>query len=497
MSWVDPFEWLLVALVLIAAAPLFAASVQMLFAAIHGWHHHYGEVGPFFPRVAVLVPAWNEGLVIGASVDRLMQLDYPRERLRIYVVDDGSTDETPEVLGAKERRYPGNVFPLRRENGGQGKAHTLNHGLGVILADDWAEAVLIMDADVIYTRDSLRLMTRHLADPKVGAVTAYIKEGSRPGNSLNKFIAYEYITAQAAARRSQNVMGAMACLAGGAQLHARANLDAIGGRIDASSLAEDTFTTFNTQLAGRRVVFEPHAVAWAEEPDSIVGLWKQRLRWARGNVQVTKRFWRVWFRRSPSHGLGAISFGIFWFCLLLLPVFMIVASVSLVILDLENFPLAWKTFHALWITNAATYVFITVFCLLVDPETGRRVWVQALLYPGLVNLTIIIYTCFPPVFSRGAGWLFTQMGIRPTPYDVRVVTLLIYIWLSVSLLAAWLMKLVEPRRFGHGFSRVLLYMVGYGPLLSAVTFTSYVKEMRRAEMTWDKTEKTGKAQSLA
>ena len=179
---------------------------------------------------------------------------------------------------------------LRRDKGGEGKSHTLNHGLRIILADDWMQALLIMDADVIYEPDSLRTMTRHLADSRVGAVTAYIKEGSRPGNYLTRFIGFEYITAQAAARRAQNVLGAVACLAGGAQLHSRANLEAIGGRIDTTSLAEDTFTTFKTQMAGRTVVFEPHATVWAEEPGDIRGLWKQRLRWARGNVQVTKQF---------------------------------------------------------------------------------------------------------------------------------------------------------------------------------------------------------------
>ena len=147
-------------------------------------------------------------------------------------------------------------------------------------------------------------MTRHLADPGVGAVTAYIKEGSRPGNYLTRFIGYEYITAQAAARRSQNVLGAVACLAGGAQLHSRANIEALGGRIDTSTLAEDTVTTFRTQLRGRRVIFEPHAVVWAEEPGTINGLWKQRLRWARGNLQVTRRCSpAVWFR--PWRGAPA------------------------------------------------------------------------------------------------------------------------------------------------------------------------------------------------
>ena len=89
--------------------------------------------------------------MVGASIERLMRLDYPREALRIYVVDDASTDSTPDVVREKAALYPGNVFLLRREQGGQGKAHTLNHGIREILKDDWMEALLIMDADVIYT----------------------------------------------------------------------------------------------------------------------------------------------------------------------------------------------------------------------------------------------------------------------------------------------------------------------------------------------------------
>ena len=109
------------------------------------------------------------------------------------------------------------------------------------------------------------------------------------------------------------MLGALACLAGGAQLHSRANLVALGGRIDTASLAEDTITTFETQLRGRRVVFEPHAICWAEEPGSVAALWKQRLRWARGNVQVTRRYRRLWFRprrgRTASAGSPSASSG--------------------------------------------------------------------------------------------------------------------------------------------------------------------------------------------
>src|ERR1035441_7239891 len=148
-------KWLLGALVMVGAGPLILANYQFLMAAVHFRRLHYDRCAPMSPRTAILIPAWNEAAVIAASIDRLMALEYPRDALRIYLVDDASTDETPQVAQAKEAQYPGNVFHLRREQGGQGKAHTLNHGLAVILADDWMEALLITDADVIFEPDSL------------------------------------------------------------------------------------------------------------------------------------------------------------------------------------------------------------------------------------------------------------------------------------------------------------------------------------------------------
>ena len=485
-------DGILIALVIAGSFPQLAAAYQFLLVAGHFLRNHYGDCAPVFPRTAILIPAWNEAAVIGGSIDRLMALQYPREALRIFLIDDASTDQTPVVALAKAAQYPGNVIHLRRDIGGQGKSHVLNHGLAVVLGDDWMEALLITDADVIFQPDSLRKMTRHLADPRVGAVTAYIKEGSRPGNYLTRLIGYEYITAQAAARRGQNVLGATACLAGGAQLHTRANLVALGGRIDSTSLAEDTFTTFQTQINGRRVVFEPHATVWAEEPGSISGLWKQRLRWARGNVQVTLQYRKLWFRPQPNHRLGGVSFGIFWFCLFLQPVFMIVSSASLVTLYFASFPGAWLAFHALWIINAATFIFITGFALLIDPQVGRHTWRQAVLFPGAVNLSVILYTCFPQLFRDGAHRFLAASHLSVAHGFSVGAILFIYVWAAASMAVAYLAKVAEPRRFGRFLSPLVVYIVGYGSLLCACTFASYVKELRGAEMVWDKTEKTGK-----
>jgi len=485
-------KWLLVAFVMVGAVPLVLANYQFLLVAGHFRRLHYHRCAPVFPRTAILIPAWNEAAVIGASIDRLMLLDYPRASLRIFVVDDASTDDTPDVIRAKADQYPGNVFHLRRTTGGEGKAQTLNHGLAEILRDNWMEAVLIMDADVIYEPDSLRKMTRHLADPDVGAVTAYIKEGSRPGNYLTRFIGYEYITAQAAARRTQNVLGVLACLAGGAQLHSRANIEALGGRVDTGSLAEDTVTTFQTQRAGRRVIFEPHATVWAEEPDSVSGLWKQRLRWARGNIQVTMKFRHQWFQPQAGNRLGSNTFGLFWFALLLLPIIMVLASSSLVVLFFIDYRLAWEAFHVLWITNVITYAFITSFALMIDPQTARRVWRQALMFPGAVSVIIILAAVIPGPLRWLAFHGASAVGVSYTSAEIRGLELFTYIWLAGCMGVAFLAKSAETRWLGRFTSPALIYIGGYGPLLCAITTAAYIKELRRADIRWEKTEKTGK-----
>jgi cellulose synthase/poly-beta-1,6-N-acetylglucosamine synthase-like glycosyltransferase len=488
--WTDVLIWVLVTCVAIGVVPVAAGLYQFLLIPFHAARNHYPKAAPYFPRVAVVVPAWNEGAVVGASIDRLVRLEYPPDRLRIYVVDDASTDDTPEVVLGRATRYPGRVFHLRRETGGQGKAHTLNHGLSILLAETWAEAVLIMDADVIYQPDSLRKMTRHLSDPQVGAVTAFIREGGVHPAYLTRFIGYEYVAAQAGARRAQNVLGVLACLAGGAQLHSRENLEAIGGRIDTTTLAEDTVSTILTQLNGRRVVFEPYAVVLAEEPEGIGALWKQRLRWGRGNVQVTRRFSGLWFRRSKHPGLGGFSFGVIWFSVFLLPVAMVLSSAGLMGLYFLDSELATSIFGRLWFLALCTYLFITAMTVQLDPATGRRSWREAIAFPGIISLLVMLAASAPDLFTRAVPGLF---GVEMTATGEGVLTVFLYGWLSLCMPAAWLAKWVERTPLGKVLAPALIYLVGYGPLLCAITVDSYIKEFQGAAQVWDKTEKVGRA----
>jgi cellulose synthase/poly-beta-1,6-N-acetylglucosamine synthase-like glycosyltransferase len=479
-------------LTLLGMVPTLSSFAQFLIVGWHGVRNNYSVCRDHTPRVAFVLPAWNEAEVIGSSVDSLMSLSYPPGAWRIYVVDDASTDHTPAVMREKMAQYPGSVFHLRREVGGQGKAHTLNHGLRTILAEGWAEAVMIMDADVLFEPLTLRRMARHLADPTVGGVTAYVKEGSHPGNLLTRFIAFEYITAQAAARRAQNVMGVLACMAGGAQLHSRENLIAIGGAIDTSTLAEDTYTTFKTQLGGHRVVFDGNAVVWAEEPDSVTALWKQRLRWARGNLQLTAAFRSLWFRPGQHRRLGSAAFGVLWFSVALMPLFMILSSVGVVALYYLRPPWAWAAFTIVWSATFVAYLFETLFSFAIDPPTGSRTWFEGLVFPGVISLGIMLLAVSGlALFSGSEDWMAVDgWSWRDIPIQV------ILAWNGISTIAAWGVYRLDKAGAPKWLRNFFLVLIGYGPLMCAITFGAMVAQYRNASLQWDKTMKSGKVKIL-
>jgi cellulose synthase/poly-beta-1,6-N-acetylglucosamine synthase-like glycosyltransferase len=488
---VEVFLRIFLSLFVIAAATVSLVSAGFVsLAMFHRYRDHNKQAAPTEPRTAIIIPAHNEEAVLNTTLDTLLRLDYPTDAVRIYVVDDASTDGTPALVQAAAAAHPNRIFYLRRNKGGEGKAAVLNHGLAVILADDWAQAVLIMDSDVLFTPTSLRRMTRHFADPQVGAVGAYIREGSRPGNSMTRFIGFEYVMAQALARRSSNLIGVAACLPGGAQLHTRSNIEELGGRIDDSTQAEDTVSTFQTQLNGRKVIFEGRAIALAEEPGDIDGLWKQRLRWARGNLQIVLKYRSVWFR--PHTPLGRPTFGVVWFAVTLQPILMVLNAIALCILYFINYGEAGALLRVFWISNALSWVAITVFGLLADRTTARHAWLQALVFPGLVSVGIIVYTILPGVSIALINDLLRPFHWSLTAMAQHQEVLFASIWSAACMVVAVMARGVERRLGLRRLALAMVYVGGYGPLLCAIGFTAYIKELRGSEIRWEVTKKTGK-----
>ena len=110
----DALVMLCVLFAALGMIPTLSSFAQFLIIGWHGVRNNYALCRDCTPRVAFILPAWNEAEVIGSSIDSLMSLSYPPGAWRIYVVDDASTDHTPAVMRQKMAQYRGSVFHLRR-----------------------------------------------------------------------------------------------------------------------------------------------------------------------------------------------------------------------------------------------------------------------------------------------------------------------------------------------------------------------------------------------
>lgn len=229
-------------------------------------------------------------------------------------------------------------------------------------------------------------------------------------------------------------------------------------------------------------------MVYAEQPDNLEGLWRQRVRWGRGDVQITRVFARLWGNRGAHRSMGSLAMAFLWFSIFLMPVFQIGASVSLVAPVFSNADHAWALFRGLWIVAGLVYLAVTAISFAVHWESGRKSWREGILFPGLVSLGVIAHTLMPGIFAP----LGAALDLRPGDPAHSALTLLLYAWLALAMAVSWSAKGAERRPRGRWLARPLLLLGGYGPFLCAVTFGSCIKELRGASMAWDKTEKTGK-----
>ncbi|HTT97669.1 MAG TPA: glycosyltransferase [Rhizomicrobium sp.] len=250
--------------------------------------------------VTVLIPSFNEEVVIATTVERILASDYPG--LEVIVVDDGSKDRTVEVLNARFGTDP-RVTILSQEN--SGKATALNTGL----ARAKGEIVVALDADTLFNRDAISRLARWFADPAVGAVAGNAKVGNRI-NMITRWQALEYIVAQNLERRALAAMDTLTVVPGAVGAWRRSVLLSLGG-FPLDTLAEDQDLTIAVQRAGHRVLFDATAIARTEAPATFRGLARQRFRWAYGTLQCLWKYRDVTF--NPRYGaLGLIALPQVW-----------------------------------------------------------------------------------------------------------------------------------------------------------------------------------------
>ncbi len=258
----------------------------------------YCQPSPGFnPRVAVLIPAFNEEAVIVRTIRAVLNSDY--KKLRVIVIDDGSKDRTAE---AAREAYSGEIAAgrltvLRKRN--EGKAAALNYGLAHVNE----EVYLGIDADTIIATDAISKLIPHFQDPGIGAMAGNAKVGNRI-NLWTRWQALEYITGQNFERRAMDLFHVVTVVPGAIGAWRTAAVKAAGG-YPLCTVAEDADLTMHLLEMQYKVDYEDRALAYTEAPVDAKGLMRQRFRWSFGTLQAVWKH-RAAFVRNKAMGLFAL-----------------------------------------------------------------------------------------------------------------------------------------------------------------------------------------------
>jgi cellulose synthase/poly-beta-1,6-N-acetylglucosamine synthase-like glycosyltransferase/peptidoglycan/xylan/chitin deacetylase (PgdA/CDA1 family)/spore germination protein YaaH len=250
-----------------------------VFAVIDRFRKRKNFAGPdYAPRVAVLIPAYNEEKVIVRTIRSVMMSNY--KNIRVIVIDDGSKDNT---YHAAIDAYPadiasGRLTVLTKPNGG--KADALNFALERTNEDIYVG----IDADGVIAHDAITNLVCHFANPQIGAVAGNAKVGNRV-NLWTRWQALEYITSQNFERRALDLFDVVMVVPGAIGAW-RTEAVKTGGGYHTNTVAEDADLTMNLLEQGYSVIYEDQALAFTEAPVNMDGLMRQRFRWSFGILQA-------------------------------------------------------------------------------------------------------------------------------------------------------------------------------------------------------------------
>ena len=248
------------------------------------------EIGPGpLPRVTVQLPLYNEATVARRLIEATGNLDYPRDRFEIQVLDD-STDETQAIASSavEALRARGiDAHYVRRSDRVGYKAGALAHGLTL----SNSELVAIFDADFVPQPDFLRAVVGHFNDPQIGMVQTRWDHLNRDASLLTSVQALMLDGHHLVENRARYATECMFNFSGTGGIWRRAAIDAAGGW-EHDTLTEDLDLSYRAQLAGYRFVYRADVTTPAELPEEMAAFRAQQYRWAKGTIQTSRKLMR-------------------------------------------------------------------------------------------------------------------------------------------------------------------------------------------------------------
>lgn len=251
--------------------------------------------GETWEGVSILIPCFNEGENAVETITYALNVAYPN--FEVIAINDGSTDDTLAILLELARANPKLKVVNLAEN--QGKALALQAG-SLLAKNDY---LVCIDGDALLDPYCVHWMVKHfIRYPQVAAVTGNPRIRNRT-SLLGKIQVGEFSSIVGMIKRAQRSYGRLFTVSGVIAGFRKPAVHEVG-YWSPDMLTEDIDITWKLQCNGWDVRFEPKALVWILMPETIKGLWKQRLRWAMGGAQVMLKNFKVLFASRQTHLWG-------------------------------------------------------------------------------------------------------------------------------------------------------------------------------------------------
>ncbi|MGF1538199.1 MAG: glycosyltransferase [Elainellaceae cyanobacterium] len=265
-----------------------------------------------YPYISLLVAAKDEETVIADLIKNLCSLDYPDEHYDVWLIDDYSTDKTPQILDRLRQVYPNLNVIHRPENSGGGKSGALNEVWPLTQADIMA----VFDADARVPSDLLRRVVPLFDQAHIGAVQVRKAIANWPVNFWTRAQSGEMLLDSYVQER-RIALGGIGELRGNGQFVRRAAIEDCHGWNE-ETITDDLDLTLRLHLNQWDILHLSHPAVGEEGVTNATGLWHQRNRWAEGGYQRYLDYWRL----IAQNRLGRrknIDLAVFWIIQYLIP----------------------------------------------------------------------------------------------------------------------------------------------------------------------------------
>jgi cellulose synthase/poly-beta-1,6-N-acetylglucosamine synthase-like glycosyltransferase len=335
------------------------------------------------PSCTILIPAHNEEKVIDATLRAMRALVYPSDRLTIMVINDGSTDDTKQIIerhAREDQRVM--LFDVPAGEGGKGKSRALNLAMQRVTAD----VVAVYDADNTPDPHALRyLVTQLVLHPELGAVLGKFRTVNKDATLLTRFINIETLSFQSMLQAGRWEMHNIATLPGTNFVVWTRLLRELEGW-DEQALTEDSEFSIRLIQHGYKIKFIPYAITYEQEPQEWRVWIRQRMRWVRGNNYVLGKF----FKELPGFTNRRLAFDvlytlslyyIFFVAILVSDVLFVVSATNVVSMALPG------PYTFVWMMAFVLFLLEILLAISYDREDRPR-------QLGLITLMYFTYCQF-------------------------------------------------------------------------------------------------------